>query len=104
MKPNACAEVLFIDPDECFKFCNDNSNGLVYGKGKNDYIFVDPHTEVDIVGGKLSQMIELGVTRCVLVIGKGLDFTKEDLWELAQAKNRNVESIDDSITPKGVSQ
>ena len=104
MKPNSCAEVLFVNAGECTKFCDDNSTGLMYGKGKNDYVLVDPHTDVDIVGGKLSQMIELGVTRCVLVIGEDLGSTMERLWELAQDKNRNVESIDDLVTPKGVSQ
>ena len=104
MKPNACAEVLFVDADECLKFCNECNNGLVYGKGPNDYVLVDPHTEVDVVGGKLSQMVDLGVTRCVLVIGESSKYALEDLWELAQEKNRKVESIDESVTPIGVCQ
>ncbi|MCJ1390118.1 hypothetical protein MMC18_002976 [Xylographa bjoerkii] len=103
MKPNGIAEVLFVKPDECFRFCDDNKNGLVYGKGvyekhknRDLFVLVKPHADVDVVGGKLGELILQGATRCVRVVWVDLDYTTHDLWKLAEGKNRKVEHIVDT--------
>ena len=106
MKPGGTAEVLFVVPDECSQFCNDNSNGLVYGKEEYEnrktkelFVFVKPHVDVDVVGGQLKEAILQGVTRCVRVIWADTAYTKYDLWKLAENKTRKVEHIVDELKP-----
>ena len=106
MKSGGVAEVLFVKPDDCSKFCDDNKNGLVYGKevygsdkARELFVVVKAHVDVDVVGGKLAELITRGVTRCVRVIWVDSDYTTHDLWKLAEGKIRKVEHIvDDTKT------
>ncbi|MCJ1434945.1 hypothetical protein MMC27_004315 [Xylographa pallens] len=106
MKSGGAAEVLFVEPDDCSRFCDDNKNGLVYGKevygsdrARELFVLVKAHTDVDVVGGKMAEMILRGVTRCVRVVWADSDYTTHDLWKLAEGKIRKVEHIvDDTKT------
>ncbi|MCJ1383034.1 hypothetical protein MMC17_006147 [Xylographa soralifera] len=106
MKSGGTAEVLFVKPDDCSRFCDDNKNGLVYGKevyesdkARELFVLVKAHADVDVVGGKMEELISKGTTRCVRVVWADLDYTTHDLWKLAEGKTRKVEHIvDDTKT------
>ena len=101
MKPGS-AEVLFVDAQHCAQFCSDHENGLDYGKDeKIDYVLVDMNSEVDVVSGKLQEMIDNGVTRCVRVIGVDHEWTKERLWDLAEKRNSRLEHLEDKMGEGG---
>ncbi|MCJ1399104.1 hypothetical protein MMC11_002306 [Xylographa trunciseda] len=102
MKPGGTAEVLFVNPDECSRFCDDNKNGLVYGKEvfekdrmRELFVLVKAHQDVDVVGGKMGELILQGVTRCVRIVWADADYTTHDLWKLAEGNTRKVEHIVD---------
>lgn len=96
IKPSL-AEVLFVNAQDCTQFCTDNENGLDYGKDKNEFVLVDMNKDVDVVGGKLQEMIDTGATRCVRVIGVDHGWTKERLWDLAEKRNSKLEHLEDQM-------
>ena len=87
-----------MNAQDCTQFCSDNENGLDYGNDKNDYVLVDMYTDVDVVGGKLQEMIDTGATRCVRVIGVDHEWTKERLWDLAEKRNIRLEHLEDKTS------
>ncbi|MCJ1286345.1 hypothetical protein MMC26_005690 [Xylographa opegraphella] len=106
MKAAGTAEVLFVKPEDCSRYCEENKNGLVYGKevyegdkARELFVLVKAHVDVDVVGGKMTEMVLRGVSRCVRVIWADSDYTTHDLWKLAEGKTRKVEHIvDDTKT------
>ena len=98
IKPNSVAEVIFVNAQDCTQFCSDNDDGLEYGKDRDDYVLIDMNTDVDVVGGKLQEMLENGATRCVHVIGVDHEWTKERLWALAEKRNSRLEHLEDKMT------
>jgi len=102
IKPNSVADVIFVNAQDCTQFCTDNDNGLEYGKDKDDYVLVDMNTDVDVVGGKLQEMIDNGATRCVRVIGVDHEWTKERLWVLAENRNSRLEHLEDTMSEEKV--
>ena len=106
MKSGGTAEVLFVKSGDCSRFCDDNKNGLVYGKevyennkARELFVLIKAHEDVDVVGGKMAELILRGVTRCVRVVWADSNYTTHDLWKLAEGKIRKVEHIvDDTKT------
>ena len=99
------ATVLFLHADDCTKYYDATSNGIVYKKEKEKecVVFVELAKDVDVVGGLLQEMIKNGVTRCVRAIGVDDDWGMEGLYQIASRKGRKVEGIEDSRTTQGVS-
>ena len=100
------AFVLFLDSNDASDFYKGTANGIDCQKEGVKYIVLTEMNagEVDVVGGKLRMWIDSGMTRCVRVIGNvGVEWTYGRLYDLAEAKNRKVETIELGVNPGGVS-
>ena len=98
------ASVLFVNADDCIKYFNQTSNGIVYKtEGKKRHVaFVQKSNDPDVVGGLLREWIEQEVTRCVAVRDLEEDYTLEKLRVFATEGRRLLESIEDGTFPPGV--
>ena len=95
-----------MDAEDCMRFYNETSNGLVYKKDAEErelVLFVELSKDVDVVGGLLQNWIVSGVTRCVRAVGVETDWGMDGLRKIAERKNRKVEKIVDGQNPGGVS-
>ena len=100
------AVIRFMDAEDCMRFYNETSNGLVYKKDAKErelVLFVELSKDVDVVGGLLQNWIVSGVTRCVRAVGVETDWGMDGLRKIAERKNRKVEKIVDGQNPGGVS-
>ncbi len=99
------AYVLFLDPDDALKFYKATDNGIECQKEGVKYVILTEmnRKDVDVVGGKLRQWIDSGMTRCVRAVGVDEEWTLGRLYGLAEAKNRKVEVIEVGENPGGVS-
>ena len=99
------AFVLFLDPTDAANFYNATANGIDCHKEGAKYVVLTEMNpgDVDVVGGKLRQWIDTGMTRCVRVVGVAGEWTVGRLYVLAEGKNRKVEAIEDGVNPGGVS-
>ena len=100
------ARVVFQHPEDCIKFYDATSNGLVYTQpgGKEEVCFVELAKDVDVVGGMLRGYIDQGTTRCVRSIGVDEDWGMPALYKMAGRKGRKVEKIIDGVSVGGVSR
>lgn len=98
------ASVVFLQAEDCIKYYDATSNGLVYKEedGKEGVCFVELAKDVDVVGGLLRSSIELGVTRCVRATGAEEEWGLPALWKMAGRKNRKVEHVTDRVLASGV--
>ena len=98
------ASVLFVNADDCIKYFNRTSNGIVYKtEGKKRCVaFVQKSNDPDVVGGMLREWIEQEVTRCVAVRDIEEDYPLEKLRAVATEGRRLLESIEDGTFPPGV--
>ena len=95
-----------MDAEECMRYYDNTSNGLVYDKdpkGRELVLFVELSKDVDVVGGLLQGWIASGVTRCVRAVGVEADWGMDGLVKIAERKNRKVEKIVDGQNAGGVS-
>ncbi len=100
------AAIRFMNAEDCIRFYNETSNGLVWQKdstGHELFVFVELSKDVDVVGGLLQGWILSGVTRCVRAVGIDAEWGMEGLLKIAERKNRKVEKIVDGQNPGGVS-
>ncbi len=100
------ARVRFIYADDCENYYDETSNGLVYGKNKQNQdlvVFVQLGKDVDVVGGLLRSWIEQDITRCVRAVGIGKEWPIDSLKKDAETKNKKLEGITDTVNPIGVS-
>ena len=100
------ANVRFMDAQDCQKYYDETSNGVVYGKdpaGRELVSFVKLAQDVDVVGGMLRTWIEQGATRCVRTVGVDEDWGIEGLKKHAEQKGRVLEGITEGTTSGGVS-
>lgn len=99
------AFVLFLHADDAAKFYKATDNGIECQKEGVKYVVLTEmnNIDVDVVGGKLRQWIDSGMTRCVRAIGVDEDWTLGRLYGLAEAKNRKVEVIEVGENQSGVS-
>ena len=99
------AFVMFLDPKDASNFYNATANGIDCHKEGAKYVVLTEMNagEVDVVGGKLRQWIDSGMTRCVRAVGVAEEWTFSRFYSLAEAKNRKVEAIEDGVNPSGVS-
>ncbi len=100
------AAIRFMNAEDCMRFYNETSNGLVWQKdstGRELFVFVELSKDVDVVGGLLQGWILSGVTRCVRAVGVDAEWGMEGLLKIAERKNRKVEKIVDGQNPGGVS-
>ena len=97
--------MLFVHADDCAKYYEATSNGVVYKKEGNKelVIFVELAKDVDVIGGMLQEMIDKDVTRCVRAFGADEDWTIEGLRKMAERKGRRLEGIEDDMGTTGVS-
>ncbi|CAF9933049.1 hypothetical protein IMSHALPRED_009056 [Imshaugia aleurites] len=98
------AVIRFMDAEDCMRFYNETSNGLVYKKDAKErelVLFVELSKDVDVVGGLLQNWIVSGVTRCVRAVGVETDWGMDGLRKIAERKNRKVEKIVDGQNPGG---
>ena len=106
MRGDNSATVKFLHPEDCSRYFEDTSNGVVYGKdanGAEKVVFVELAKDVDVVGGLLQGWIDLGATRCVRVIGVDEDRGIAAMIKLAEEKGRVIEGMADTKTPDDVS-
>ena len=95
-----------MDAEDCKKFYEETSNGLVYkkdAKGRELVLFVEQSKDVDVVGGLLQGWIASGVTRCVRAVGVEAKWDMDGLAMIAERKKRKVEKIVDGQNAGGVS-
>ncbi len=102
---SSSASVVFQHAEDCVKYYDATSNGLVYKgpDGKEEVCFVELAKEVDVVGGLLRGYIEKGFTRCVRAIGVDEDWSMPALLKMAGRKGRTVEHVIDGVNAAGVS-
>ena len=103
---NLTAVVRFMKAEDCSKFYEETSNGLVYkkdAKGRELVVFVELAKDVDVVGGLLQGWIDTGITRCVRAVGVESKWDLDGLFKIAERKNRKVEKIVDGQNAGGVS-
>ena len=102
---SSSAIVYFLNPDDAAKFYKGTANGLDYQKEGVKYVVLTEMdgASVDVVGGKLRQWIDSGMTRCIRAIGVDADMSLGKLYCLAEAKGRKVEVIEVGENPGGVS-
>ncbi|KAI9872822.1 MAG: hypothetical protein M1830_001151, partial [Pleopsidium flavum] len=100
---SSSASVVFLHAEDCIKYYDATSNGLVYKKdgGKEDVCFVELAKDVDIMGGLLRGYIEYGVTRCVRAIGVEEEWGLPALFKMAGRKGRKVEHVIDGVSAGG---
>lgn len=99
------ASVKFLHAADCERFYEATSNGLVYGKDQQNrekVVFVELAQDVDVVGGLLSQWIDIGASRCVRAAPvkeeAGRVFNRQYLWQLAGRQGRKLEGIEEGRT------
>ena len=100
------AMVTFLNPDDCQKFYRETANGLVWGKDDNGgekIAWVELAREVDIIPGKLREMVDNGATRCVRASGRSLDPKIEDVFKIPGAGKLAIEDVNDARLEDGVS-
>jgi len=102
---SSSASVVFLHAEDCIKYYDSTSNGLVYKMdgGKESVCFVELAKDVDVVGGLLRGSIEYGVTRCVRGIGVEEEWGLPALFKMAGRKGRKVEHVVDGVSAGGVS-
>ena len=102
---SSSASVVFQHAEDCVKYYDATSNGLVYKgpDGKEEVCFVELAKDVDVVGGLLRGYIEKGFTRCVRAIGVDEDWGMPALLKMAGRKGRTVEHVIDGVNAAGVS-
>ncbi len=100
------AFALFLNADDAAKFYKATGNGIECQKEGIKYVVLTEMNviDVDVVGGKLRQWIDSGMTRCVRAIGVDEEWTLARLYGLAEAKNRKVEVIEVGENQSGVSR
>ena len=104
---SSTAYIRFLDLSHCQKFYDATSNGLVYGHdsaGEERIAWVTLSSDVDVVGGLLSQWIIAGFTRCVRAVPVDDSITTDQLRKIAERKARKVEAVEDGQTITGMSR
>jgi len=97
------AQVIFIDADDCQKYLDATANGIEYDlpSARGEVAFVDPGRDVDVVGGRLRDMLQNGVTRCVQAIGVDKNLSSIEIAAFPKSKALGIEGIRDTVSAKG---
>ena len=89
---------------DCEQYFKDTSNDIMFtNNGKRYCVVVSKDADVTPESGLLKIAIERECTRSVRLVGVEKSYGLGGIWALASMKNRRVESVEDGMSPSGVS-
>jgi hypothetical protein len=100
---SSSADVLFVEPNACKRFCDENANGISYGKEKHQFVLVDAAKEPEVLSSRIRELVDNGGTRVVRAIGENrdLDLDLKKLLSRREVQGLKMDHFLDEILENG---